>query len=472
MLIKGRDMAFGTSNLRLAMFLSKPVAFTVGLLAAISAGGYAFSVEALYRPIAGGPASHPLTILSALLLAFGIAGQSRLMPRWRAAFAAAVVAVLCIVRLTPGPLAGEVFTLLTPFNDMVARDLQAGMRNGMGTNTATMFLLIALSVLLHWRRWVMTSQIVAFFSIALPMVSITGYAYGLPRFYGDMSLMTVTFGLPLGLAAAGLTAHHAVLRALLSPHITGRIARVQVMLGYFFPFVTGFLLLKAIGERGETSLFGVFVVAISWFIILLVAISGVVHERIDHARRLNERALGRSATVDPLTGAFNRRKFDLSIEAEVQRSHRSGQDLSLVTVDIDFFKRVNDTGGHPVGDLVLKTVAGILKSHIRMTDTLGRIGGEEFAILLPNTSLEGAGYVAESLRRLIESKHFAPWPGHDGHITASFGCASLAADDTEAALIARSDMALYEAKTTGRNRVVTVVVRALPDAAVKAASST
>jgi diguanylate cyclase (GGDEF)-like protein len=440
--------------IRNVMAATRPIAISVCVLAVVSACGYAFSVERLYRPIPDGPASHPLTLLLAFLLASSFIGKRHARHKRRGIVLAFSAMALCSLRLVPGPSAARLFDLLTPFHAVVAREFESGASNSMGANTAVMFLLIALSIFLFWCRWIRTSQIVAFLSLAMPMVAITGYAYSLPAFYGQMSMMTIVFGLPLGLAAASLSANRAMFKAILSPHISGRIARVQIVLGYIFPFLSGFLVLKAIHENGATDLFGAFVVSVSWFIIALVTASSIVSERIDHTRRQYERRLERQATEDPLTGLFNRRHFELCFEAELLRSLRGHHPLSLIVIDIDHFKRVNDTGGHPKGDFVLKTVAAAMKSHTRTTDTLGRLGGEEFAVLLPDTPLEGAAYVAESLRQIIESPRFAPWPGHDGKITASVGCATLAAGERGPDLMHRADAALYAAKQGGRNRVV------------------
>jgi diguanylate cyclase (GGDEF)-like protein len=428
------------------------MAAVVCVFAALGLCGYAFSIDVLYRPIAGGAASHPLTLSSALLLGLSLLGKSR--PR--AAVAAGLVFLIAGLRLVPNDQAQSVFNALTPFAGVVHHDREAGLSNAMGQNTALMFLLISLSVLLVVGRRPRESQTMAFLAMAVPMVSITGYAYSLPQFYGSMSLITVTLGMPLAAACAAGTAHHGMLRAILSPYVTGRIARVQIILGYLAPFFGGYLLIKAIGQHGDTSLFGVFVVSISWFIIILISVSSMVHERIDRARRFNERALAKSASVDVLTGVFNRRAFDQHCEEELVRCRRSGQPLSLVMMDIDYFKRVNDTGGHPIGDLVLTRTARLVKGHVRAIDTVGRLGGEEFAVLLPDTTCEGAAYKAESLRRLIESLRFDPWPGHDGCITASFGCATLQPGERISDLLRRADEALYRAKTSGRNQVIAV----------------
>ncbi len=161
-----------------------------------------------------------------------------------------------------------------------------------------------------------------------------------------------------------------------------------------------------------------------------------------------------AATTDELTGFYNRRHFTDSLEQAIRRCRRYGHALSLLTFDLDRFKAVNDTYGHPVGDEVLRTVAATCKPMVRDPDALGRIGGEEFAVLLNETPLDGARIAAERLRTAIE----AATTEADGaaiKITASFGCAQLAAGEDARGLIARADDALYRAKQNGRNRTET-----------------
>ncbi|CAA6605920.1 putative Diguanylate cyclase [Rhodospirillaceae bacterium LM-1] len=442
-------MLNGIVNVRVVIAASRPLALASGAFALVGLGGYAFSIEDLYRPIEGGPASHPMTLLVVLLLTMAVTTRSK-----RGGMAAAVAALaICLLRVFPA-IPQDYFEALTPFGAIVRNELALGQKNAMGVNTAFMLLLISLAALSGRSRQTKRSQTLAFLSLAFPSVAITGYAYDLPKFYGQMSLSTLTMGIPLGLAVAGMTANRGMLRAVLSPHITGRISRIQIFLGLLVPFAIGYLLIKTVGHIGDTSMFGVFVIVVSWFIIFLVSFASVIHERVDHARRLHERLLERSASIDPLTGLFNRRKFDVLCQQEEARFCRSGQPLSLIVLDIDHFKRVNDTGGHPVGDFVLKTVARLLGDHVRSVDAVGRLGGEEFAILLPNTDESGVVYKAESLRRLIESLHFDPWSGHDGQITASFGCATLMKEETVPAIFERADAALYSAKEKGRNQVI------------------
>ncbi len=153
---------------------------------------------------------------------------------------------------------------------------------------------------------------------------------------------------------------------------------------------------------------------------------------------------------DPLTGLANRRRLDTALALEAERSRRYGSHLSVVMIDIDHFKSVNDSFGHVVGDKVLQSVAQIAQRSLRVTDLAGRYGGEEFLVILPNTAAHDARVMAERLRTEIEG---APFDFRPEPITASLGVAAWQAGDDTVSLINRADGALYEAKRAGRNRV-------------------
>ena len=160
-----------------------------------------------------------------------------------------------------------------------------------------------------------------------------------------------------------------------------------------------------------------------------------------------------AAITDSLTGLFNRRHFLLLAQREFQRTQRFRRPLSAVMLDIDHFKQVNDTHGHATGDQVIAEVARRILASVRNIDIVGRYGGEEFVLLLPETALAGAGLLGERLRHNIGGTPIATVAG-PLPITASFGVAALepAVPDVEA-LISRADAALYAAKQAGRNRV-------------------
>ena len=164
------------------------------------------------------------------------------------------------------------------------------------------------------------------------------------------------------------------------------------------------------------------------------------------------------ATLDALTGFYNRRQLDERIKQEVSSARRQKHDLCAIMTDIDFFKSVNDTYGHSVGDIVLKTVSKVIKSQLRDYDIAGRYGGEEFVILLPNTKQEEAKMVAERLRSAVENKKIdisKLVPEKENiNVTISLGVAQYKSGDYEKILTQNADKALYKAKETGRNKVV------------------
>jgi diguanylate cyclase (GGDEF)-like protein len=160
--------------------------------------------------------------------------------------------------------------------------------------------------------------------------------------------------------------------------------------------------------------------------------------------------LEREAAEDPLTGLANRRGLSLASAAEVDRAARHGTMVAMVMLDIDHFKRVNDTYGHPLGDQILVSAARALRAAVRAHDTVARIGGEEFALLLPEADAERAMFVAERARELISQVRLP-----DGQLSCSAGVAAItAAEGGEGQLFAAADRALYEAKRQGRARTV------------------
>jgi diguanylate cyclase (GGDEF)-like protein len=163
-----------------------------------------------------------------------------------------------------------------------------------------------------------------------------------------------------------------------------------------------------------------------------------------------------AAAVDPLTGAFNRRYFQTRLEEELERSRRHTLSLTLLLLDIDNFKTINDTFGHLAGDTVIKDIADILRRSVRMFDVCARFGGEEFAIIMPGSNAESVATVAERIRERIESYRSAEPTMTDVRITVSIGIGVSSPNLSPRELINRADQALYLAKRDGKN-----VVRAI-----------
>jgi diguanylate cyclase (GGDEF)-like protein len=160
------------------------------------------------------------------------------------------------------------------------------------------------------------------------------------------------------------------------------------------------------------------------------------------------------ASTDSLTGAMTRRSFQEQINRDIERAKRHSLHLSCALIDIDHFKLINDTYGHGVGDLVLQRVVSICKSSLRASDYIGRVGGEEFAVMFPETSLMPAFEVAERLRKQLEATAIEV-SGRIVNLTASIGVAECIGVERNTDLLLRqADVAMYNAKSNGRNRVV------------------
>lgn len=259
------------------------------------------------------------------------------------------------------------------------------------------------------------------------------------------------------------------LAALLFPLIAFIIIRLRFIGAALAVFVSGLCVVLLVATGNDPLQMGEGVEAYSrWALIVLalgtpMLLMGIVlddsHDYQIHLEaRVNERtqalqdALAAAHTLaitDSLTHAFNRRQMETLVHDEVERAQRYEQPMSLIILDIDHFKKVNDNYGHPVGDRVLQKVSEILAGSLRQSDSLGRWGGEEFLILLPQIHVGAAASVAEKLRLAVCTTNFelkAP-------VTISLGVAELRADESAGEWITRADQALYLAKDLGRNQL-------------------
>lgn len=180
--------------------------------------------------------------------------------------------------------------------------------------------------------------------------------------------------------------------------------------------------------------------------------------RLTHEMALAHRIASHAAQTDVLTGINNRRAFFERAEQLLSYCQRNQRPLCVLAMDIDHFKDINDTHGHQAGDMVLRQVGELLQTSFRSADICGRLGGEEFALLLADTEIESAQAIAEQLRSDLSQLIFELPQEHLQHISASLGVAEADLDnDTLQTLLQRADEAMYRAKTSGRNRVVTAV---------------
>jgi diguanylate cyclase (GGDEF)-like protein len=196
-------------------------------------------------------------------------------------------------------------------------------------------------------------------------------------------------------------------------------------------------------------------IVLPWFAAMGGYVNGLRRQLSDSHRELHlafER-IGQLAIRDELTGIYNRRHLTDELARVRSRAERLGTRFSVLLIDIDHFKSINDSFGHAAGDAVLKHLAAVAPGAIREVDIFGRYGGEEFLFILPGTELAGAAVCAERLRARIESSAFPGFPA-GRRVTATIGAASHTKGEGIAALLARADEALYSGKGAGRNRVV------------------
>ncbi|MEH7277071.1 GGDEF domain-containing protein [Neobacillus vireti] len=186
-------------------------------------------------------------------------------------------------------------------------------------------------------------------------------------------------------------------------------------------------------------------IIVNWSILLTVGYLRIKTEKL--VRKVEEMTI-----TDPLTGVYNRRYFDFYIEQAIPLSKRMSKSLILVMFDIDHFKRVNDTYGHVCGDYALKHITDVIKSNVREADVVIRMGGEEFAILLQETSLEEGSEIAERVREAVEESKFI-YNKQQIPITISLGLTEYKSEKVEQ-FIEKTDQALYKAKSNGRNQLV------------------
>jgi diguanylate cyclase (GGDEF)-like protein len=236
------------------------------------------------------------------------------------------------------------------------------------------------------------------------------------------------------------------------PSISRRHARVS--------YLSEGVCLEDIGSRNGTFLNNHLVQGREWlqsgdrFQIGAVVFKFLMEEDAEHAYH---EAIHQMVICDGLTDLFNRRKFQEEFEGEYNRARRYGRPLSLILFDVDHFKRINDSVGHLAGDAVLQGIARLVKEITRREQVVARIGGEEFAILCPETPVDGATALAEKLRAAFAAE-IIEIPGHNSiSITCSFGVADVKPRmENSTALFTTTDRALYQAKAEGRNRVITI----------------
>jgi diguanylate cyclase (GGDEF)-like protein len=197
----------------------------------------------------------------------------------------------------------------------------------------------------------------------------------------------------------------------------------------------------------------ILIVASSQTVGLVVAFLALSFCNLERRSNVLQRRTETRARRDGLTGAMNRTSFTHHARREIDQHRGKESTVSLLFVDVDHFKHINDTYGHETGDQVLKRIIRLARGCLRSDDTVARWGGEEFVVLLPATDLNGALLIAEKIRQRIGAEHFDAFAS-GLQVTVSIGCAEIISSEELDELVARADHALYEAKHLGRNQTV------------------
>ncbi len=296
------------------------------------------------------------------------------------------------------------------------------------------------------------------------LFAIVGYAYGVPVLYGSMRHSSMAFhtGVSFLLLSIAVVFHkpQGVMASLFfSGNSGGIVARRLIPTAVIVPIVLGALFVRPEFSFGHMRL-GLALSVMSG-VVLHVLMIGSLSRSLSKSYE-SRIAAERASTIDGLTGIFNRRAFDQRMEEEIARSRRYGNAFSVLLLDVDHFKKVNDQHGHLAGDEVLRELAAVAKKAMRPSDIFCRYGGEEFAIIATGTTMDETCELAERVGEAVRS-HTVDAIGRP--VTISMGLTEWRRGDLDAsALISRADAALYEAKAAGRDclRAATSGLRAVP----------
>jgi diguanylate cyclase (GGDEF)-like protein len=415
---------------------------------AIVLAAYGLGIERIWRPIPGGPACS--TVTASLFVASGVAIASMRAVRAPAPAIAlfAAVGLFGFYRIIELVLNWDTLSVIAPFRDIITHEASAGRPVVMSWQTSSMFMFVAAAFLLRYLCHSKASQVAAALALAPPLVSLTGYIYGVPNFYGAMSLTTMTIGSMLAATPMLLGARTGIVRALASPWDGGRFARLQIVVISTVVFVCG-LMLQRLHIAEASPYMPMFVVISILTVSTTIASCSVLIERNDYRRRRAERTVAHLVLHDPLSGLYNRRFLAEQEDALVAFAERQNFRISVLMLDLDHFKAINDIYGHQAGDCVIKRVADVLKARLRRADIAVRYGGEELLIVLLDADLDAAVHVGEQLCKSIESIDFSNlgFPT----VTVSIGAAEVTNSVRDA--IAQADATMYLAKRSGRNCV-------------------
>ena len=439
------------SLITFALRLARPLGWLglgIGLATSL---GFAFDLEFIWRPFAGAPATAPWTALSLVLLAVSLITSGLGRYRHLSPALAALIGGMAMARIVEVVTGIELMALPDPWGRILAREAAEGTPVVMGWNTAAMFASASAGLFARYfglYRWALAFAVIA---VGAPMVSLVGYIYGVHSLYGRMAMPTMFGGLALCLGLLCRDSNRGWLKTLLGPWKASRAARLQIVLINMGIFMIGLIAQRsglALIDEATTAVLSLLIVT------LVIATTSIGYHRTELAELRARWQLAHEAAHDGLTGILNRRGFVRQVKAALADYRQDAPPLALLMLDIDRFKRVNDTFGHAAGDIVIASVAKAIRARLRSNDLVGRVGGEEFAALITASGPGGVLRAAEDVRRDVAALQFdRDIPGLDG-VTISIGVAWVERPgDILDDLMIRADRALYRAKAAGRDRV-------------------
>ena len=424
-------------NTRTLMKLGYIAALIVIAGGVLILAGSLFDLRWIQQPVESAPPSRPLAAV--LFIVAGVAAATVrpfAVPR-------AAQLLLALVMVVAGARILIAFVAPSLEDTSVLSDTL-----GIGWHAAVMFVLVSSAFLVRAWGYPRSSQLVGLAGLSLPLISVTGYAYEIDQLHGAMSPATTVLGLIFAATLFLLGARTGFMRALSSPWNGGRYGRIQIAAIAGLLFVGGILLQKH--SHDISSYLAGYVVASILILTLISGYSAIAIERSDYARRSAERVIAQLVLHDSLTGLYNRRFLKEQAGSIVAFAQRHKLPLSVLMIDIDHFKKINDEFGHQVGDVVLQRVSNVLRTRLRRGDVAVRYGGEELLAVLPGADQEDATALSEALRIAVEQiDHSDIGPRQ---VTVSIGIADVST--TLQLAIGHADAALYRAKNAGRNRVV------------------
>jgi diguanylate cyclase (GGDEF)-like protein len=438
---------------RIASKVSQGGAAAVIAMGVAVLAGWAFDIQRLMTVMPGSIRMKPNTAVALMAAAFALLLEARNGRVWLRRVMAGLPLLLGAATLF------EYFSHLSiGIDQLLFHDpIQQVYPGRMAHLTALNLITISLAILwtgMQPRRTAMAHALALACGLS-SLFAIVGYLYGVPILYGSIRYTSMAFHtgisfLILALATLFIHPDRGLARRFWSLTSGGEVSRKLLPWAIVVPIALGACFVLPQMNFGELRL-GLALSAMTSVITIATLVAKLSRslEQFERARIEAEQ----DSTTDHLTRAHNRRYFDQRLAEEMKRSARSGAPLSLVLLDVDHFKAVNDRHGHTVGDSVLQWVASVATGTLRNPANFCRYGGEEFAIIVTDGTLHQAAAAAERVRSAIAR---APWGEDRLNIAVSAGVAQVRENDTLESLVFRADEALYLAKRNGRNRVESI----------------